>query len=286
MSTEYSVEQVLNKAAQQLIESGSDSPSLDAAVLLCHALDKPRSFLLTWPEKVLSDEQREHFQSLLERRLKGEPVAYIIGEREFWSLPLKVSPSTLIPRPDTERLVELALEKAALHEGDILDLGTGTGAIALALASELPHRQVWGVDLQPEAQQLAQSNAESLKIANAQFLCGSWFEPLVAGTKFAIIVSNPPYIEKDDPHLEQGDVRFEPLTALVADEKGLADIKHIATQARDYLAEQGWLMFEHGFEQGAAVRQLLVSLGYKEVATYKDYGDNDRVTIGQYSPQM
>ncbi|MEL7293781.1 MAG: peptide chain release factor N(5)-glutamine methyltransferase [Pseudomonadota bacterium] len=286
MSTEYSVEQVLNKAAQQLIESGSDSPSLDAAVLLCHALDKPRSFLLTWPEKVLSDEQREHFQSLLERRLKGEPVAYIIGEREFWSLPLKVSPSTLIPRPDTERLVELVLEKAALHEGDILDLGTGTGAIALALASELPHRQVWGVDLQPEAQQLAQSNAESLKIENAQFLCGSWFEPLVTGTKFALIVSNPPYIEKDDPHLEQGDVRFEPLTALVADEKGLADIKHIATQARDYLAEQGWLMFEHGFEQGAAVRQLLVSLGYKEVATYKDYGDNDRVTIGQYSPQM
>lgn len=286
MSAEYSVEQVLHKAAQQLIESGSDSPSLDAAVLLCHALDKPRSFLLTWPEKILSDEQRERFQSLLERRLKGEPVAYIIGEREFWSLLLKVSPSTLIPRPDTERLVELALEKAALHEGDILDLGTGTGAIALALASELPHRQVWGVDLQPEAQQLAQSNAEALKIANAQFLCGSWFEPLAAGTKFALIVSNPPYIEKDDPHLGQGDVRFEPITALVADEKGLADIKHIATQARDYLAEQGWLMFEHGFEQGAAVRQLLVSLGYQEVATYKDYGDNDRVTLGQYSPQM
>ncbi|NVD07189.1 peptide chain release factor N(5)-glutamine methyltransferase [Vibrio sp. JPW-9-11-11] len=286
MSAQHSVEQVLNQAALQLTESGSESPSLDAAVLLCHALGKPRSFLLTWPEKILSQAERGHFQSLLERRLNGEPVAYIIGEREFWSLPLRVSPSTLIPRPDTERLVEVALEKAAPGDGDILDLGTGTGAIALALASELPDRQVWGIDLQPEAQQLAQSNAEALKISNAQFLCGSWFEPISAGTKFAVIVSNPPYIEKEDPHLSQGDVRFEPLTALVADEKGLADIKHIATHALGYLGEQGWLIFEHGFEQGAPVRELLVSLGYKNVVTYKDYGNNDRVTVGQYLPEM
>lgn len=283
MSAEYSVENTLKQAVLRLQESGSDSPSLDAAVLLCHALDKPRSFLLTWPDKILSSSDLTAFQILLERRLAGEPVAYIVGEREFWSLPLKVSPSTLIPRPDTERLVEIALDKASNNQGDILDLGTGTGAIALALASELPKRQVWGVDLKPEARQLAQSNADALNISNTRFMAGSWFDPIPAGTEFALIVSNPPYIEKEDPHLTQGDVRFEPLSALVAEEKGLADIKHIATKARDYLAEQGWLMFEHGFEQGEAVRELLISLGYEQVATYKDYGDNDRVTIGQFS---
>lgn len=283
MSAANSVESTLKQAVQQLQESGSDSPSLDAAVLLCHALDKPRSFLLTWPDKILSSSQLDTFHVLLQRRLGGEPVAYIVGEREFWSLPLKVSPSTLIPRPDTERLVEIALEKAVDNQGDILDLGTGTGAIALAIASELPQRQVWGVDLKPEAQQLAQSNADALNLRNTHFLAGSWFEPISAGTKFALIVSNPPYIEKEDPHLTQGDVRFEPLSALVAEEKGLADIKHIATLARHYLDQNGWLMFEHGFEQGEAVRELLTSLGYDQVSTYKDYGDNDRVTIGQYS---
>ncbi|EEX92977.1 N5-glutamine S-adenosyl-L-methionine-dependent methyltransferase [Vibrio orientalis CIP 102891 = ATCC 33934] len=283
MPAENSVEYTLKQAVQQLQESGSDSPSLDAAVLLCHALDKPRSFLLTWPDKILDAQQLAAFDDLLQRRLTGEPVAYIVGEREFWSLPLKVSPTTLIPRPDTERLVEIALDKAMQMDGDILDLGTGTGAIALALASELPQRQVTGIDLKQDAQQLAQSNASALNLSNTQFLAGSWFEPLAAGTEFALIVSNPPYIEKEDPHLTQGDVRFEPLSALVADEKGLADIKHIATQARDYLMDSGWLMFEHGFEQGEPVRELLRSLGYDQVATYKDYGDNDRVTIGQFS---
>ncbi|WP_425666000.1 peptide chain release factor N(5)-glutamine methyltransferase [Vibrio tubiashii] len=282
MSADNSVESTLKKAVQQLQESGSDSPSLDAAVLLCHALDKPRSFLLTWPDKILEAEQLSDFQNLLQRRLSGEPIAYITGEREFWSLPLKVSPTTLIPRPDTERLVEVALDKASLNQGDILDLGTGTGAIALALASELPSRKVWGVDLKTDAQQLAQSNATALNLTNTQFLAGSWFAPIPSGTEFALIVSNPPYIEKEDPHLTQGDVRFEPLSALVAEEKGLADIRHIATQARSYLISEGWLMFEHGFEQGEAVRNLLLSLGYDQVETYKDYGDNDRVTIGQY----
>ncbi|NOI80328.1 peptide chain release factor N(5)-glutamine methyltransferase [Vibrio tubiashii] len=282
MSADNSVESTLKKAVQQLQESGSGSPSLDAAVLLCHALDKPRSFLLTWPDKILEAEQLSDFQNLLQRRLSGEPIAYITGEREFWSLPLKVSPTTLIPRPDTERLVEVALDKASSNQGDILDLGTGTGAIALALASELPSRKVWGIDLKTDAQQLAQSNATALNLTNTQFLAGSWFEPIPSGTEFALIVSNPPYIEKEDPHLTQGDVRFEPLSALVAEEKGLADIRHIATQARSYLINEGWLMFEHGFEQGEAVRNLLLSLGYDQVETYKDYGDNDRVTIGQY----
>lgn len=280
--TSLTIEQALKAAISRLAESGSDSPSLDAAVLLCHTLDRPRSYLLTWPDRVLETEAAQKFEALLQRRCGGEPVAYITGEREFWSLPLKVSPSTLIPRPDTERLVELALDKAPSQPGRILDLGTGTGAIALALASELPQHQIFGVDIRPEAQMLAQENAANLNLLNTQFFNGSWFDPVESGTKFALIVSNPPYIEKDDPHLLQGDVRFEPVSALVAEEKGLADIRHIAEQARDYLAPEGWLLFEHGFEQGGAVRQLLLSMGYCQVVTEQDYAGNDRVTLGQF----
>lgn len=282
MSAANSVENTLKRATQQLQENGSDSPSLDAAVLLCHALDKPRSFLMTWPEKELSPLELAPFESLLTRRLTGEPVAYIVGEREFWSLPLKVSPTTLIPRPDTERLVELALDKALATQGDILDLGTGTGAIALALASELPTRNVMGIDLMPDAQQLATTNATNLDICNAIFLTGSWFEPLESSKQFAVIVSNPPYIEENDPHLAQGDVRFEPLSALVAADNGLADIRHIADKARHHLLDNGWLLFEHGYDQGLAVRTIFNELGYQEIDTFQDYGHNDRVTLGRY----
>lgn len=284
MQSAYTVESALKAAIVQLQEGENTSPSIDAAVLLCHTLDKPRSYLLTWPEKHLTLEQEQHFNELLTRRLTGEPVAYIVGEREFWSLPLKVSPSTLIPRPDTERLVEVALDKTFGKAGDILDLGTGTGAIALALASEMPNRNVTGIDLRPEAQQLASENAERLNITNTTFLNGSWFEPLPENSRFSLIVSNPPYIEKDDPHLSQGDVRFEPITALVAEEKGLADIKHIADNARHYLEADGWLAFEHGYDQGDAVREIMQALGYLDVMTEKDYGGNDRVTLGRYLP--
>jgi release factor glutamine methyltransferase len=277
------IEAALKAATLQLTQSGSDSPSLDAAVLLCHALDKPRSYLLTWPDKVLDAPIQAMFDALLQRRITGEPVAYIIGEREFWSLPLKVSPSTLIPRPDTERLVEVALEKAQTLEGDVLDLGTGTGAIALALASELPRRRVVGIDLRDEAQKLATDNANRLHITNVTFLQGSWFEPLSRGTKFALIVSNPPYIEENDPHLVQGDVRFEPKSALVAADNGLADIKHISEAGRDYLQNGGWLAFEHGYDQGASVRTIMQALGYQQVVTEQDYAGNDRVTLGQYN---
>ena len=284
MQSAYTVESALKAAIVQLQEGENTSPSIDAAVLLCHTLDKPRSYLLTWPEKHLTLEQEQHFNELLTRRLTGEPVAYIVGEREFWSLPLKVSPSTLIPRPDTERLVEVALDKTFGKTGDILDLGTGTGAIALALASEMPNRNVTGIDLRPEAQQLASENAERLNITNTTFLNGSWFAPLPENSRFSLIVSNPPYIEKDDPHLSQGDVRFEPITALVAEEKGLADIKHIADNARHYLEADGWLAFEHGYDQGDAVREIMQALGYLDVMTEKDYGGNDRVTLGRYLP--
>ncbi|CDT77088.1 Protein methyltransferase hemK [Vibrio coralliirubri] len=285
MQSAYTVESALKAAIVKLQEGDNTSPSIDAAVLLCHALDKPRSYLLTWPEKHLTSEQESEFNALLKRRLTGEPVAYIIGEREFWSLPLKVSPSTLIPRPDTERLVEVALDKTYGKQGAILDLGTGTGAIALALASEMPNRQVTGIDLRPEAQQLATENAQRLNITNATFLHGSWFEPLSSEdvVKFSLIVSNPPYIEKNDPHLSQGDVRFEPITALVAEEKGLADIRYISENARGFLENEGWLAFEHGYDQGLAVREIMQALGYLDVVTEKDYGGNDRVTLGRYS---
>ncbi len=284
MTVDKSIEAVLKRASLILSESGSESPSLDAAVLLCHVLEKPRSYLLTWPEKALTPEEEQQFDTLLTRRIAGEPVAYILGEREFWSLPLNVAPSTLIPRPDTERLVELALDKALTHEGDILDLGTGTGAIALALASELKSRSVMGVDYQVEAVELARSNATKLNISNCQFAQGSWFEPIDLVHKFSVIVSNPPYIDENDPHLSQGDVRFEPSTALVADNNGLADIETITAQAPNYLQVGGWLLFEHGFEQGQAVRDILASNGFCHVATEQDYAGNDRVTLGQWNP--
>ncbi|WP_064602381.1 peptide chain release factor N(5)-glutamine methyltransferase [Photobacterium sp. J15] len=275
-----SIETLLRQAAAQLADAGSESPQIDAAVLLCYVLDKPRSYLLTWPEKILDTEQQAAFDAALQRRLAGEPVAYIVGEREFWSLSLKVAPHTLIPRPDTERLVELALEKIPAEPCSVLDLGTGTGAIALAIASERPDLQVTGIDLRPEAAQLARDNSQNLQITNTRFLSGSWYSPLTADERFAVIVSNPPYIDKTDPHLEQGDVRFEPKSALVADENGLADIRIISEQGRQFLQQGGWLLMEHGFEQGEAVRDILLELGYSQVSTVQDYAGLDRVTMG------
>lgn len=275
-----SIEALLKQTVQQLVDAGSDSPQLDAAVLLCFVLDKPRSYLLTWPEKTLDSEQQAAFDTVLRRRLAGEPVAYIVGEREFWSLPLKVAPHTLIPRPDTERLVELALEKVPAEPCSVLDLGTGTGAIALAIASERPELSVTGIDMRPEAAQLALENSQNLKITNTRFLSGSWYSPLTPDERFAVVVSNPPYIDKTDPHLEQGDVRFEPKSALVAEENGLADIRIISKQGRQYLQTGGWLLMEHGFEQGEAVRAILLELGYNQVSTAQDYAGLDRVTMG------
>ncbi|HDO1328233.1 TPA: peptide chain release factor N(5)-glutamine methyltransferase [Aeromonas veronii] len=261
-----------------------ESPRADADVLLCHLLGCRRSYLMTWPERELDAAQQATLQTWLARRLNGEPIAHLVGEREFWSLPLKVSPATLIPRPDTEVLVEQALTRIPQGPCAVLDLGTGTGAIALALKSERPELDVWAVDRMADAAALARENSAALGLP-IEVRDGSWFEPLGEPDRdetprFAVIVSNPPYIDGADPHLEQGDVRFEPRSALVADDAGLADIRHIVAHAPAYLLTDGWLLLEHGWDQGEAVRQLLRDGGYREVATVRDYGDNDRVTLG------
>ncbi|MFO6422895.1 peptide chain release factor N(5)-glutamine methyltransferase [Motilimonas sp. KMU-193] len=278
----FSIADALDWALQQLAQS--ESPALDARVLLAFCLSKPDSYLYTWPEKLLSETEQTCFSQLIARRATGEPVAHITQVREFWSLPLRVSPATLIPRPDTEILVEHALQLSLpkRDEFGVLDLGTGTGAIALALASEWPQVPVIGVDLKVDAVELAQSNGQALGISNATFRQGSWFEP-VAGQQFSLIVSNPPYIDEQDHHLEQGDVRFEPRSALVAKDKGMADLALIARQAPTYLIEQGYLVMEHGYDQGKAVRTLLAEQGYSDIQTVTDYGGNERITLGKWS---
>lgn len=263
--------------------ASGESPRADADALLCHLLSCRRSYLMTWPERELDAAQQATLQAWLDRRLAGEPIAHLIGEREFWSLPLKVSPATLIPRPDTEVLVEQALARLPTGPCALLDLGTGTGAIALALKSERPDADVWAVDRMPDAAALARANSAALGLP-IEVRDGSWFEPLSDAPRFAMIVSNPPYIDGADPHLEEGDVRFEPRSALVADEQGLADIRLIVAGAPAHLCPGGWLLLEHGWEQGAAVRQLLLQQGYCQVETVRDYGDNERVTLGRLAP--
>ncbi|EMN4128884.1 MULTISPECIES: peptide chain release factor N(5)-glutamine methyltransferase [Providencia] len=270
----------VNQAVARL--SSSDSAKRDAEILLQHITGQSRSFIFAFAETTLTPEEYQALEALLSRREQGEPIAYIIGEREFWSLPLFVSPATLIPRPDTECLVEQALSRLPPQSCRILDLGTGTGAIALALASERLDSSVVGVDFNPEAVSLAQRNQQRLAIDNVQFLQSNWFSSL-SSQHFDMIVSNPPYIDENDLHLQQGDVRFEPLTALVADNQGLADLDHIVSKSREYLSQQGWLLVEHGWQQGVAVRELFKQYGYSNIETCQDYGGRDRITLGQWN---
>lgn len=271
----------LLKQAYGRLSALSDTAQLDAQLLLAHVLDVSTTYFFTWPDKEVSEANQLTFEALLKRREMGEPIAYILGEQDFWSLSLETSPTTLIPRADTERLVEVALELLPEGAHKLVDLGTGTGAIALALAKEWPASTVIGVDYQSEAVALAERNAVRNGIRNASFCQSDWFSALADDAPFGLIISNPPYIDPEDEHLSQGDVRFEPLTALIAEEQGLADIRHISGQAKHYLTNNGWLMFEHGYDQGQAVRHLLQEKGFVEVATYQDLGGNDRVTVGR-----
>jgi len=266
------------------LDAVSDSARLDIELLLCHVLQKNRTHLFTWPDKTLSPEQYEQFEQFFNRRKSGEPIAHILGQREFWSLPLSVNNSTLIPRPDTELLVELVLElfadDAPLQKRSCLDLGTGTGAIVLAIASEKLGWQLLGVDKSVDAVALAEQNRDQLNFNHIQIKQSDWFTAIPA-QQFDVIVSNPPYIDPRDPHLDQGDVRFEPRSALIADNKGLADIELIVQQSWNYLREQGWLLLEHGYDQGQAVRDLLTSRGFIQVETRNDLGGNERVSLGR-----
>lgn len=272
-------QQWLIQAVARLTQS--DSPRRDAEILLEHVTGKGRAFIFAFAETPLDDEQGAALEALLARRIIGEPVAHLVGVREFWSLPLFVSPATLIPRPDTECLVEQALARLPSGPCAILDLGTGTGAIALALASERADCQVTAVDLMPDAVALAQRNALNLQLRNVTIAQSCWFSAL-AGQTFSLIVSNPPYIDEHDPHLTQGDVRFEPKTALVAAQAGLADLATLIDDARAHLLPGGWLLLEHGWQQGEAVRGLFAQAGYRQVETCRDYGGNERLTLGMW----
>ncbi|MEW6981947.1 peptide chain release factor N(5)-glutamine methyltransferase [Colwelliaceae bacterium 6471] len=292
-SASFMISSLVGRHIQALIDFGlqrlkvcSDTAKLDAQILLSTVLNKPTSYLLTWPEQVLTDEQCLHYLTLLNRRYNGEPIAYIIGSREFWSLTLLVSPATLIPRPDTEILVEQVLSLYADQQQKsirCLDLGTGTGAIALALASELPKWTIDAVDFSREAVTLAQKNATRLNLETVNIFYSNWFEGVQVDTKYDVIVSNPPYIDELDEHLSQGDVRYEPKSALVADDNGLGDIKHIADKAREYLQDGGCLIFEHGFTQAKEVQQILKVLGYHGMQTAIDFSGHDRITWANWT---
>ena len=260
----------------------SDTARLDVEVLLAHALGKNRTYLYTWPETLLSQQEVVQFQHDLLRRQQGEPIAYIVGEKDFWSLTLFVNASTLIPRPETELLVEVALELLNDNDGaTVVDVGTGTGAIALALASEKPRWTITAIDNQVEACTLAERNRQRYQLANVSIRHGSWLIP-IQGNKVDLIVSNPPYIDIDDGHLACGDVRFEPRSALVADEHGLADIQQIIQQSTAILLPKGWLLFEHGYQQGEAVQELLQASHFRDCFTRYDVAGQPRVTGGQW----
>lgn len=272
------VKELLADACQRL-SPGSDSPRLDAELLLGHAAGWSRARLVVEQATAVSAAVGETFQGLIDRRSRGEPVAYILGEKEFWSLPLAVSPAVLVPRPDTEALVERAL---VLLEGvaqpDVADLGTGSGAIALALATERPDAQILATDLSDEALAVAQGNARSLKLRNVSFQLGDWFEALAPAVKRDLIASNPPYIDEADPHL--AGLACEPRGALVADDAGMACLNRLVDQAPEYLKPGGWLLLEHGWQQGPEVRARLQQRGYRSVGSDHDYGGNERVSYG------
>ncbi len=270
------------KQAEVVLAPVSDSARRDAEVLLCHVLNQSLTYLRTWPERELDSDQQKSFDALIHKRQQGEPVAYLTGEREFWSMPFLVTSDTLIPRPETELLVEQALRLLPANEPQqVLDLGTGSGVIALALAKERPSWQLTATDASFAALRIAEKNARRLKIDNVQFEYGSWYAPL-GERRYNAIISNPPYVADRDPHLAQGDVRFEPSSALASGDDGLDDIRQIVAGAAAHLVADGWLLLEHGYDQGDAVAALLRQHGFSAVETLKDLAGQPRVTLGQY----
>lgn len=275
-----SIQQCLLDAIKLLRDSSS--ASLDSEVLLAKVLNKNRAHLRAWPEKVLNESQLQKFQSFLIERAKGIPIAYIMGEKEFWSRGFTVTPDVLIPRPETELIIELALalipNKPTYH---IADLGTGSGAIAITLGLERPNTTVLAIDYSDKALTVASQNAQRLKASNVTLRRSDWLNKVTG--EFDLIISNPPYIDKQDSHLQQGDVRFEPASALIAENNGLKDIQRIAKQAKGFLKNEAYLMLEHGFDQQQQVQEILQSSGYTSVKTHKDLIGHPRVTIAQWN---
>jgi release factor glutamine methyltransferase len=271
-------------SATESLQAVSDSALLDAEILLCKVLEKDRPYLRTWPDKALNTEQLENFHALLHERQAGKPVAYLTGSREFWSRDFLVTPDVLIPRPDTELLVELSLALLPKNQPcQVLDLGTGSGIIAVTLVAERPYAHVSATDISEAVLQIAKTNAALHKVENIHFYQSDWFGNIPAG-KFDLIVSNPPYIAQGDPHLQEGDLRFEPKTALIAAQQGLADISIIAATARNWLENGGFLLVEHGYNQGHDVQAIFNTCNYHNVHTHTDLSGQARVTSGQYLP--
>lgn len=261
-------------AAQRTIDA------LDARVLLCHVMQRGAAYLIAHAEEALDPQRAAAFDILVARRAAGEPIAYITGTREFFGLEFHVTPAVLIPRPETELLVELALARIALREESaVLDLGTGSGCVAISIARHRRHARVTAVDCSTEALALARENARALGVRNVTFAPGEWFGP-VPGQRFDLIVANPPYVAEDDPHLALGDVRFEPRIALVAGGDGRDAIRAIVARAERHLVPRGWLLFEHGYEQGTACRALLGAAGFRGVGSWRDLAGHERVSAG------
>lgn len=273
------VKQALLRAVGQL--TTHDGARRDAQVLLGFVLNKPREFLFTHPEYVLTTDEQSAYDALINKRRFGAPVAYLVGERAFWTLDLEVSPAVLIPRPETELLVELALALPLADAAWVVDLGTGSGAIALALASERRQWRLIATDNSEPALSVARRNAQKLGLANVELRLGEWCKALPANMRVDMIVSNPPYIDKADPHLQIGDLRFEPKTALVAQEQGFLDLRMICGQAASVLHPGGWLLLEHGYQQSEVVRHLLEQQEFTEICSKRDLGGHERVSLGR-----
>jgi len=263
--------------------AGSDEAAGDAQALLGHVLEKERTWLFTWSDKVVDEEHRNRFRELIAQRSQGVPVAHITGSRAFWTMQLQVNEHTLIPRPETEHLVEKALQLGDADRNlQILDMGTGSGAIALAIASERPKWQITASDRSEAALQMARSNAHRLGLKNVNFAKSDWFAAIDG--HFDLIISNPPYVAEKDPHLSQGDLRFEPRGALASGIDGLDDIRRIVSDTHGYLRPGGWLLFEHGFEQATAAREILQQAGYTQIFTEQDLASHDRLSGGKLPP--